>query len=94
MNRNTLRWILTGLMILALVFTLSWPYVSEAELVVEEISGVLPLDYLQGGKPPKAEGWTFEGKQPVSYEDSTIKVTFEREEISHQLISGKHSGKR
>ena len=49
MNRNTLRWILTGLMILALVFTLSYPYVSEAELVVEEISGVLPLDYLQGG---------------------------------------------
>ena len=94
MNRNTLRWILTGLMILALVFTLSWPYVSEAELVVKEISGVLPLDYLQGGKPPKAEGWTFEGKQPVSYEDSTIKVTFEREEISHQLISGKHSGKK
>ncbi len=87
MNRNTLRWILAALMVLALIFTLSCPYISEAE-------GALPLDYLQGGKPPKADGWTFEGKLPVSYEDSTIRVTFEREEISHTLISGKHEGKK
>ena len=29
----------------------------------------------------KADGWVFENKLPVSYEDSTIKVTFEKLEV-------------
>lgn len=87
MRRNTLRWIIVAIMIIALVFTLSCPYIAQAE-------GVLPLDFLEGGKPLKGENWTFEGKLPVSYEDSTISVTFERDEITHILSSGSSQGKK
>ena len=87
MHRNILRWIIVAIMIIALVFTLSCPYIAQAE-------GVLPLDFLEGGKPLKGENWTFEGKLPVSYEDSTISVTFERDEITHILSSGSSQGKK
>ena len=88
MNRNTLRWILVAIMIMTLVFTLSCPYIVEAE------GSALPLNYLEGGKPSKDEGWTFEGKLPVSYEDSTISVTFERDEVSHVLSAGSYRGSK
>ena len=54
----------------------------------------LPLDYLQGGKPPRDEGWTFEYKKPVSYEDSTISVTFEKQVFYHRLTAGKYRGRK
>jgi len=57
-------------------------------------SPALPLDYLQGGKPPKDEGWTFEYKKPVSYEDSTISVTFEKQVFYHKLTAGKYKGRK
>ncbi len=88
MNRSFLRWTLAGLMALALLFALSCPYVSEAE------GAALPLDMLEGGKPPKDDGWVFEDKYPVSYEDSTIRVTFEREVVAHTLSAGNHQGKK
>lgn len=88
MNRNLIRWILAAIMILSLLFTLSCPYIAQAE------GAPLPLDFLEGGKPLKAENWTFEGKYPVSYEDSTIQVTFERDEITHVLSSGSSRGKK
>ena len=86
MNRSLLRWFLAALLALSLVFVLSCPYLSSAE------GAVLPLDFLEGGKPPKDEGWTFEGKQPVSYEDSTIRADFEKIVFSHKLSSGKQKG--
>ena len=88
MNRSFLRWIFAGLLALTLLFTLSCPYISGAE------GAALPMDPDEGGRPPKAEGWTFEGKTPVSYEDSTIRVTFETEQVTHTLSSGKSMGKK
>ena len=92
MNRSVLRWILVSLMLVALVFSLSCPY-AEAEGVPE-----LPLDITEGGMPMDPEGWVFDGANgknaPTSYEDPTIKVTFEMKPLSHQLISGNHKGKR
>ena len=86
MNRNTLRWIITAIIALALAFALSCPYIAGAE-------GVLPSDYKEGGKPTKADGWVFENKLPVSYEDSTIRVTFEKLEVTHTL-TGPNQGKK
>lgn len=86
MNHNAFRWIITAIFLLLLVFLLSCPYIAGAE------GAKLPMDYLEGGKPPKADGWTFDGKYPVSYEDSTIQVSFEREIISHELYCGPKEG--
>ena len=94
MNRNILRWILAAVMILSLALTLSFPYSSSAELVAE--SGALPLSMKEGGMPWKEENWTFadeKKKEPLSYEDSTIKVTFEHGELAHRLPSGPYAGK-
>ena len=95
MNRSVIRWILAALMAVALLFTLSCPYAAEAE---EAETAVLPLDYTQGGTPLNPDGWVFDGtngnKAPTSYEDATIKVTFQKDMISHQLISGSHKGKK
>ena len=76
----------TVLVILALAGLFFCTCVSTAE------SAALPSDYLEGGKPPKADGWTFEGDYPVSYEDSTIQVSFRREMISHKLYCGGKEG--
>lgn len=92
MNRNLLRWIIVILMGLSLVFVISCPYLAEAELVTE--NGILPLSINEGGVPPIEENWIFDGKQPTSYEDSTIKVSFEYGEINHKLVSGPHRGKK
>ena len=70
MNRSLIRWIIVVLMALALTLGLSCPYLAYAD------GAALPLDHLEGGKAPKEEGWVYDGKLPVSYEDSTISVTF------------------
>ena len=87
LSRSTLRWILAALLVLSLLFTLSAPFIADAE------GSALPLDFTEGGKLPKDEGWTFEGKRPVSYEDSTIRVTFEKTVFSHKLSAGSRKGK-
>ena len=70
MKRVFFRRTLTVFLLLVLVSLAGGPCVAAAE------GAALPLDYLEGGKPPKADGWTFNGEGPVSYEDSTIRVTF------------------
>ena len=93
MSRSVIRWILAALMAAALLFTLSCPYASEAEGVPE-----LPLDITEGGMPMNPEGWVYDGTNgknaPTSYEDPTIKVTFEMNVLAHQLTSGNHKGKK
>ena len=56
MNRSLIRWILVALMAVSLLFTLSCPFIAEAE------GSVLPLDYKEGGKPLKEDNWVLEGK--------------------------------
>ena len=86
MKRVFFRRTLTVFLLLVLVSLAGGPCVAAAE------GAALPLDYLEGGKPPKADGWTFNGEGPVSYEDSTIRVTFEREVITHMLYCGNRQG--
>ena len=86
MKRVLFRRTLTVFLLLVLVSMTGCPCVSAAE------GETLPLNYLEGGKPPKAGGWTFNEEGPVSYEDSTIRVTFEREVISHYLYCGNRQG--
>ena len=86
MKRDIFRRTFTVFLLLVLVSMSGGPCVSAAE------GTALPLDYLEGGKPPKADGWTFNEEGPVSYEDSTIWVTFEREIITHYLYCGNRQG--
>ena len=86
MKQNRFRRTLVAFVLLALVSMTGCFGISEAEGVS------LPLNYLEGGKPPKADGWVFDGGNPVSYEDSTIRVSFEREVIIHELYCGNRQG--
>ena len=86
MKRNSFRRTLMVFMLLALASMTGCFSMSEAE------GTSLPLNYLEGGKPPKADGWVFDGGNPVSYEDSTIRVSFEREVITHELYCGNRQG--
>ncbi len=86
MKRFFFRRTLAVFLLLALVSAAGWSCRSAAE------GAVLSPDYLEGGKPPKAEGWTFNAEGPVSYEDSTIRVTFERDVVSHKLYCGNREG--
>ena len=70
MERNTVRWIIAVLMLLALTLGLSCPSIAEG--------GKLPLDFTQGGREPKKDNWTMDGKTAVGYKDSTIEVTSEK----------------
>ena len=70
---NAIRWVITALMILALTLGLFCPSIVEAE--------ALPLDFTAGGTEPKADNWTYEGKTPVGYQDSTILVTAEQGQV-------------
>ena len=76
---NTIRWIIAAVLALALALGLTCPSIVEAE------GAQLPLDYTQGGKPPKAEGWTMDGKTPVGYKDSTIEVTTETGKVTYKV---------
>ena len=65
-----------------------------ADPAAPEAEGIaLPMDFTEGGRPPKEDGWVTEGKLPVSYEDSTIRVTFEQGKITHKLPSGPYRGR-
>ena len=86
MKRVFFRRTLTVFLLLVLVCLAGGPCASAEE------GAALPLNYLEGGKPPKADGCTFNGEGPVSYEDSTIRVTFEREVITHMLYCGNRQG--
>lgn len=76
MNRNTIRWILAVLMLLALALGLSCPSIVEAE------GTSLPLDFTEGGKPTLKENWEYDGKTPRAYKDSTIEVTSEKGSVT------------
>ena len=46
--------------------------IDEEEVIEEEellITPSLPMDYKTGGMPPKKDGWTLDGKIPVSYDE-------------------------
>ena len=75
MNRNTLRWIIAVLLLLAMALGLSSPSIAEG--------GKLPLDFTEGGREPKKDNWVYDekGKTPVGYEDSTIKVSAEKSSV-------------
>ena len=74
MKRNTVRWMIAVLMLLALALGLSCPSIVEAE------GAALPLDFTVGGTKPKDSGWTYDedGKTLTGYRDSTIEVTAEK----------------
>ena len=72
MNRNTVRWIVAVLMLLALAFGLSCPSIVEAE------GAKLPLDFTVGGSKTDKTDWEYDGKIPVGYKDDTIEVTSEK----------------
>lgn len=76
MNRNTVRWILAVLVLLALALGLSSPSIVEAE------SAKLPLDFTVGGSKTDKEDWVYDGKIPVGYKDETIEVTSEKGSIT------------
>ena len=59
MKRDLFRRILTAAAGLFLLPAFMCPLSANAE------GKTLPLDYLEGGKPPKADGWVFDGKYPV-----------------------------
>ena len=101
MNRNTVRWIIAALMLIALTLGLSYPSLAE--------DGKLPLDYRMGGYPPVQGGWTWtyedeEGTQRTSgryeekakktltgaeYSDPTISVSLTRGTVKHDVKGGK-----
>ena len=83
MNRNIVRWIIAVLMLLALALGLSCPSIVEAESIR------LPMDFTEGGRETKAENWTYDGKLPVGYSDSTIEVTSEKSSVTAK-VKGKN----
>ena len=87
MNRNTVRWIIAALMLVALALGLSSPSTAE------EAAGKLPMDFRLGGYPPKADGWTVEKEKDVLvsavYEDPTISVSIKRSMIENPVKGAK-----
>ena len=79
MKRNTLRWIIAVLMLLALALGLSCPSIVEAEGVK------LPMDFTKGGVKTDKENWTYDGKTPIAYSDSTIEVTSEKSSVTTKV---------
>lgn len=76
MKRNTVRWAIAVLMLLALTLGLSCPSIVNAE------GAKLPLEFTEGGKPTSKENWTYDGKTPIAYKDSTIEVTAEKGSVT------------
>ena len=83
MNRNTIRWVVAVLMLLALALGLSCPAIVEAESVK------LPMDFTKGGVKTDKENWTYDGKIPTAYKDSTIEVTSEKSSVTAK-VKGKN----
>ena len=80
MNRNMIRWIAAVLLLLAIAAGLSCPSIVEAEEVVK-----LPMDFTKGGVKTEKENWTYDGKIPVAYSDSTIEVTTEKSSVTAKV---------
>ena len=80
MNRNTVRWIVAVLLLLALAVGLSSPSIVEAEEATK-----LPMDFTKGGVKTDKEKWTYDGKTPVAYSDSTIEVTSEKSSVTAKV---------
>ena len=78
MNRNTVRWIIAALMLLALALGLSSPSIAEE-------TAKLPMDFTVGGSKTKEENWTYDGKTPVAYSDSTIEVSSEKSSVNVKI---------
>ncbi len=74
---NVLRWVIAAVMLLSLALLVCAPALAE-----EAQAAVLPLDFTQGGTKPKEANWTYEGKLPVAYHDSTIDMTVEQGSIT------------
>ena len=81
MKRNTVRWAIAVLMLLALTLGLSCPSIVNAE------GAKLPLEFTEGGKPTSKENWTYDGKTPIAYKDSTIEVTAEKGSVTLPSMS-------
>ena len=76
MSRNAVRWIIAVLLLLALAAGLSCPSIVEAE------GTKLPMDFTKGGVKTEKENWTYDGKIPTAYSDSTIEVTSEKSSVT------------
>ena len=90
------RNLLLFFLFLTLVFSHCLPAIAEEVIEEEEellITLSLPMDYKTGGVPPRKDGWKLDGKVPVSYQDSSISVTFESDSITHKLSAGKYRGR-
>ena len=84
MKRNTVRWIAAVLLLLALAAGLSCPSIVEAEEATK-----LPMDFTKGGVKTDKDKWTYDGKTPVAYSDSTIEVTSEKSSVTAK-VKGKN----
>ena len=82
--KNTVRWIIAVLMLIALALGLSCPSIVEAEDMPEEAVR-LPMDFTQGGVRTDAEKWTYDGKTPIAYSDSTIEVSSEKSTVTTKV---------
>ena len=80
MNRNLIRWIAAVLLLLAMAAGLSCP-----SIVVAEDAVKLPMDFTKGGVKTEKEQWTYDGKLPVAYSDSTIEVTSEKSSVTAKV---------
>ena len=77
--KNTVRWVIAVLLLMALALGLSCPSIVEAEGVQ------LPLDFTKGGVKTDKEKWTYDGKTPMAYSDSTIEVTSEKSSVTEKV---------
>ena len=81
--KNTVRWVIAVLLLIALALGLSCPSIVEAE------GAKLPLDFTKGSVKTDKDKWTYDGKTPIAYSDSTIEVTSEKSSVTAK-IKGKN----
>ena len=78
--KNTVHWVIAVLLLIALALGLSCP-----SIVVAEDAVKLPMDFTKGGVKTEKEKWTYDGKIPVAYSDSTIEVTSEKSSVTAKV---------
>jgi len=83
MKSSIIRWIIVAILLVALTLGVTYPSLAEGA------RATLPLDYLQGGKEPKASNWVYDGKIPVGYQDSTIEVKAEKGSVTLSVKGSK-----
>ncbi|MCR5565327.1 MAG: phosphodiester glycosidase family protein [Clostridiales bacterium] len=83
---NRIRWIIAILLLLALALGLACPSIVEAE------GAKLPMDYTKGGVKTTEENWSYDGKLPVAYKDSTIEVTSESGQVVLPALAKRPKG--